>query len=131
MSNFSKQSTGKLSCVARQCDQGVLKMSSAPDGACGCERANSWTQLAVEAERGNWEGLLCPVCQRESVAVWFSNPVEEVFRTWFICDDCGSHSRAQNTARPKFFSEERRRTDLEQRDREIVDQAVFKPPDKL
>src|ERR1700743_1223063 len=84
--------------------------------------------LTMEAEKGNLDGLLCPSCLRDAVWVWFPQPQENVYRTWFICTNCDFYFRAQNTTAPKFFSDGRRRDDLERQDISIVRRALFKLP---
>lgn len=82
----------------------------------------------MEAEKGVLDGLLCPSCLCDSVWVWFTQPQENVYRTWFICTNCDFYFRVQNTTAPKFFLEERRRGDLESQDISIVRRSLFKSP---
>jgi hypothetical protein len=96
-----------------------------PEDGSVAGRSRSLVKMASEAGDGRLEALKCPACDSDSVSVWFSNPTVNVFRTWFICTECKFESRAQNTARPGFYSEERRRHDLEERDRETSSKAVF------
>lgn len=86
-------------------------------------------QLARDAESGKLDQLECPQCCKLTVSVWFSNPVQGEFRTWFLCTECNFYSRAHNSGRPKFFSTERCRLDLEERDVAVIDSVKFKRPD--
>jgi hypothetical protein len=91
-------------------------------------RIQSLFQLARSADKGQQGNLECPECHKSTVSVWFSNPVPNEYRTWFICAECSFHTRAQCTDRPTFFSPERCRPDLEARDKAILDAAKFKRP---
>jgi hypothetical protein len=84
--------------------------------------------LATKADSGLLEGLRCPACNTQAVEVWFSHPVEHEYRVWFLCSACDFQTRAQVEGKPAFFSEERRRLDLEALDRSILETAVFKKP---
>jgi transposase-like protein len=89
-------------------------------------------QLLQEAAVGRLENLECPSCKQATVSVWFSHPAADTYRTWFICAACDFHSRAQNTERPAFFSEDRVSTELEEHDLSILRQTIFKrPPQRL
>jgi ribosomal protein S27E len=92
------------------------------------ERVQLLAHLLHEAEAGHFEELACPDCQHRTVSVWFTNPAPSLYRTWVICTDCDFHSRAQNSERPRFYSEDRRRMDLEERDSAILKQAILKKP---
>lgn len=63
-----------------------------------------------------------------TVSVWFSNPAERTYRTWFLCSDCGFHTRAQHSGMPSHFAEERRRQDLDGLDCDILKKAILKRP---
>lgn len=92
----------------------------------------SQLRLLDEAATGHLEELECPNCHQAAVSVWFTHPAADTYRTWFICADCDFHTRAQNTDRPRFFSEDRVRTDLEEHDLSILKQSIFKrPPQRL
>jgi hypothetical protein len=95
-----------------------------PAGRIG--RAKAVVRLAAEANAGSLSGLRCPVCRRPSVGVWFSHPALEIYRIWFLCANCRFQTRAQNAGKPAYFSEERRRPDLEARDLERLRRAVVK-----
>ena len=93
---------------------------------------SSQLHLLQEAAMGRLDNLECPSCRHASVSVWFSHPVADMYRTWFICADCDFHTRAQNTERPRFFTDDRVSTELEERDLSIVRQSIFKrPPQRL
>ena len=81
--------------------------------------------MLEEADKGHLEDLQCPNCAHASVGVWFTHPAADTYKTWFICSDCDFHTRVQNAERPRFFSEDRVSTDLEERDLSIVRQAIF------
>jgi hypothetical protein len=89
---------------------------------------SSQLRLLQEAAIGHLDNLECPNCRHMAVSVWFSHPAADTYRTWFICADCDFHTRAQNTERPLFFSDDRVSTELEERDLSIVKQAIFKRP---
>ncbi len=72
------------------------------------------------AESGCLDSIECPQCHAKSVEVWFTNPVENEYRTWFFCKNCSFHSRAQGQRRPAFYSESRRNKNLEAYDQEIL-----------
>jgi hypothetical protein len=90
-----------------------------------------YLHLLHQAAAGRLEGLECPKCRHAAVSAWFTHPAEDFYRTWFLCAKCDFHTRAQNTEKPMFFSEERRRIDLETRDSAILQQSVFKRPTTL
>jgi len=88
-------------------------------------------RLLAEADAGRFDDLECPQCRQTAVSVWFTHPAADVYRTWFICANCSFHTRAQNTERPRSFSETRVSTDLEERDLSILRQSLFKRLPKL
>jgi len=89
---------------------------------------SSQLHLLQEAAMGRLDNLECPNCRRAAVSVWFSHPVADAYRTWFICADCDFHTRAQNTERPQFFSDDRVSAELEEHDLSIVRRTIFKKP---
>jgi hypothetical protein len=91
-------------------------------------RLKGHIEMLRAAEAGHLDDLDCPGCCKPAVSVWFSNPVPGEYRTWFLCSECTFHTRAQNTDKPAFFLIERCRTDLEARDKAVLDIARFKPP---
>src|ERR1043166_2690504 len=64
-------------------------------------------KLLNELESGSLDSIECPDCQNRTVSVLFSHPGENEYRTWFVCSDCSFRMRAQNTGRPRFYSEDR------------------------
>ena len=92
------------------------------------DRVARIVRLAQEAEAGKLDKLECPECRELTVSVWFTHPSEPEYRTWFQCVACNFETRAHLAARPQLFSEERRRADLETRDRQIVEGVLFKRP---
>lgn len=84
--------------------------------------------LLNEADAGRLDDLECPQCRLEAVSVWFTHPAADVYRTWFICVNCDFHTRAQNTQKPSFFSEDRVSTQLEDKDLAILKRSIFKRP---
>jgi hypothetical protein len=69
---------------------------------------------------GNLDNLECPKCQHKSVSAWFTRPEPETFRTWLVCADCDFWSHVINNAMPPFFSEDRVRLDLQEKDAAIL-----------
>ena len=71
------------------------------------ELVRAHVALAHMADAGQLDALPCPQCKEASVAVWFHRSKTNEYRTWFICEQCGFHTRLQNTGRPKHYSKER------------------------
>jgi len=90
------------------------------------DRVAKQIQLLNDARDGRLDKLDCPVCHEAAVSVWFTNPADETYRTWFLCGACDFCTRAQELERPHFFSDDRRRLDLEERDSEILKNSMFK-----
>jgi|SRR6516225_10036352 hypothetical protein len=76
--------------------------------------------LLHEVSAGKLDNLECPKCQHNSVSAWFTRPEPETFRTWLICSDCDFWSHVINCAMPPFFSEDRVRLDLQEKDAAIL-----------
>lgn len=95
-----------------------------PENAHSSNRIKAYVSLTTEAENGHLDALECPVCHRDAVSVWFSNPAPRVFRVWFMCRECTFYSEAQPANQPRFYSQSRRRADLEERDREILEHQL-------
>ena len=74
------------------------------------------TKLLIAAEQGRLDRLPCPVCGRDTVQVWFTQPAADQYRTWFVCGGCEFEMRAQNVGRPPCFSESRIDAELQRRD---------------
>jgi len=71
--------------------------------------------LHLEAA-GTLDGLPCPECGRDAVAVRFTSPAPGEYRTWFVCSTCGFEMRAQNSGRPPHWSDSRVDERLQARD---------------
>jgi hypothetical protein len=91
-------------------------------------RANSVVHLAHLADSGKLDNLPCPKCGLESVSVWFTQPTEDEFRTWFVCENCDFKTRAQNSERPHYFQRDRIDKKLEIYDKGTVNERMFPPP---
>lgn len=89
-----------------------------------------WRRIALldEASKGRFENLDCPDCHKPGASVWVTNPVPGEFRTWLLCAFCDFHSHGINSEKQPYFTEDRRRADLEDRDRTILKQMTFKKP---
>jgi len=84
--------------------------------------------LLHEVNAGNLDNLECPNCQHKTVSAWFTHPEPETFRTYLICADCDFWSHVINSAMPPFFSEDRVRLDLQEKDAAILKSMRFKAP---
>ena len=80
---------------------------------------NRRVKLLRELESGQLDSLDCPSCDGQTVSVWFSHPGETEYRTWFVCSNCSFRMRAQNTTRPRFYSEERLSHELDVYDQRL------------
>jgi hypothetical protein len=76
--------------------------------------------LLHEVNAGNLDNLECPKCHHKTVSAWFTRPEPSTFRTWLICADCDFWSHVINSAMPTFFSEDRVRIDLQEKDAAIL-----------
>src|SRR5215469_4586224 len=92
------------------------------------DRLSSQLDLLRQTAEGNLDDLLCPTCGTERVSVWFTQPAPNEYRTWFLCGNCDFHTRVHNLGKPTHFADSRRRLDLEERDRMILQQAAVKKP---
>jgi hypothetical protein len=84
--------------------------------------------LLASVADGQLDGLECPECHKPTVSVWFTHARNGEYRTWFLCQACPFSSRAQNTGRPKHFTESRVHQDLERYDFELGNNRKFPPP---
>jgi hypothetical protein len=66
--------------------------------------------LLNAARAGKLENLACPKCGRATVSIWFTQPVKNQFRTWFVCENCDYEFSAQNSGLPPYYSVMRDRT---------------------
>ena len=83
-------------------------------------------KLLHELESGVLDSLECPDCHKRTVSVWFSHPGETEYRTWFVCSNCSFRMRAQNTDRPRFYSEERLSHELDVYDNRLLGMTRLK-----
>jgi hypothetical protein len=85
------------------------------------------TRLALlrRLDTGIIDGIECPNCHRHTVSVWFTHPLENEYRTWFVCNSCSFRMRAQNSVRPAMYTEGRVNHELEAYDKEVLDQKKF------
>lgn len=83
-------------------------------------------RLLRAAESGALEAIECPNCHQHTVYVCFTNPTENEYRTWFICQECTFEMRVQNTGRPRFYAMERVNYRLEEYDREVLGREHFR-----
>jgi len=92
------------------------------------DRVRRGIALLKEASKGRFENLECPDCLKPGASVWVTNPVPDEYRTWLLCAFCDFHSHVINSGKPAYFTEDRRRADLEERDRAVLNPMVFKKP---
>lgn len=92
------------------------------------ERVAHLVDLLKQAEEGKLDGLECPDCHNQSVSIWFTQPAEDEYRTWLVCSRCSFRERVHNSARPTHFSLSRIHRELQRRDTEILESALFKRP---
>lgn len=92
------------------------------------DRVSLHLRLLNEAAGGRLDDLECPKCRQPAVSVWFSHPAADVYRTWFVCVNCGFHTRAESVGKPSFFSEDRVSTELSEKDLAILRKMRFKRP---
>jgi len=76
---------------------------------------------------GSIDEIECPSCRRHCMRVWFTNPAQAEFRTWFVCSHCGAKRRVQDSCRPRFYREDLRNKELEAYDRELLSSRRLKP----
>jgi hypothetical protein len=79
-------------------------------------------RLSHLVESGQMDCLECPQCHKPQVTVRFSHPAKNEYRTWLICQACSYQTRMQESARPRFFSEDRVDMVLEAKDVAILKQ---------
>jgi len=82
--------------------------------------------MVQQFDAGRFEGLACPECGVPAVDVWFTNPAVNQYRIWFVCMNCTFSSRVQHADKPKFFDENRVRSDLQEKDLQVIRAAKFK-----
>jgi ribosomal protein S27E len=94
----------------------------------GGERVRLRIAMLEEASKGRFENLECPDCRKPTASVWFTNPAPGEYRTWLLCALCDFHSHVMNSGKPRYFTEDRRRNDLEERDKAVLNQMVARKP---
>lgn len=77
-------------------------------------------KLLEYAESGMLDSISCPECGAPSISVWFTNPCESEYRTWFVCSQCDFSLRTQDSGRPTFFSADRINEKLQSYDQRIL-----------
>lgn len=92
------------------------------------ERVRRRIALLEEACEGHFDNLECPDCLKPGASVWVTDPSPGEYRTWLLCAFCDFHSHVINSGKPTYFTEDRRRADLEERDRAILKQIISKKP---
>lgn len=80
------------------------------------DRIEIHLQLVKAAEQGRLNSLQCPLCNRPEVSVWFTLPAPDQYRTWFVCENCDFHTRAQSSNKPKYFTQTRVKPKLDELD---------------
>ena len=81
--------------------------------------------LLESLEAGLLDSLKCPSCCKSAVSVWFTNPIEGEYRTWFVCKHCDFESRVQDSSRPQYFSLDRIDKRREQYDLKLLQELKF------
>lgn len=66
--------------------------------------------LVQAASQGKLDDLSCPQCECQTVSVYFTRPTSAEYHTWFKCTNCDFSMRAQNSAKPEFYTPDRDRT---------------------
>jgi protein-arginine kinase activator protein McsA len=84
--------------------------------------------LLQAADKGALDSLECPQCHKHAVSVRFTQPQRGVYRTWFVCSECSFHTRAQNSERPRHYSDERVDKRLEEYDSDLLSNMRFPHP---
>lgn len=74
-------------------------------------------ELLQAAEDGRLSDLPCPDCGHVTVAVRFTHPFPDEWRTWFLCRACTFEMRSPPSGKPTHFSEGLVDRTLEGRDR--------------
>jgi hypothetical protein len=88
------------------------------------ERISLHLRLLDEVAANRFDAVECPNCLQLAVSVWFTHPLPDVYRTWFVCGNCDFHTRTQHSDKPKFFSVSRIKADLEELDPSILESSV-------
>lgn len=86
----------------------------------GGDETKELLNLLRDLASGNIDEIECPSCLKNRMRAWFTNPADGEFRTWFVCSNCGVRKRVQNSGRPESYREDRRNTELETYDRDLL-----------
>ena len=93
------------------------------------ERVRRRTALLEVACEGHFDkSLNAQTAVMPGASVWVTDPSPGEYRTWLLCAFCDFHSHVINSGKPTYFTEDRRRADLEERDRAILKQIISKKP---
>jgi len=106
-----------------------------PEDSLSPKRENSPAQSEVEKivallkalESGSIDEIECPGCHKNRMRVWFTNPAQGEYRTWFVCSYCGIRKRVQASCRPAFYREDLVNKELEAYDRELLSRRRLRP----
>jgi hypothetical protein len=83
--------------------------------------------LLHSLESGVLDAIECPRCHQNGISVWFTHPAENVYRTWFRCEECSFIMRAQNRGRPRLYSPARIDPELHAYDLELFAKSHLDP----
>jgi hypothetical protein len=83
--------------------------------------------LLHSLESGVLDATECPRCHKNGISVWFTQPAENVYRTWFRCEECSFRMRAQNRGRPRLYSPARIDPELHAYDLELFAKSHLDP----
>lgn len=92
------------------------------------KRITTNIELLKAVDVGIFDSLKCPKCGLKTVSAWFTNPAKDEYLTWLLCDRCDFEVRAIHLGRPKSFTPERIRPDLQRWDEKIVKEMKFPRP---
>ena len=76
--------------------------------------------LLHAVETGHLDLIECPQCHEDTVTVFFTHPLENEYRTWFICETCSFKTRMQNSGQPRYYSPSRVDNQLEEYDSDLL-----------
>jgi hypothetical protein len=88
------------------------------------ERILLHLRLLDEVAASRLDAVECPNCLQPAISVWFTHPLPDTYRAWFVCNNCDFHTRIQHSEKPKFFSLSRIKADLEKLDVSILESSV-------
>lgn len=87
---------------------------------CRMNELSTGLHLMEKMNTGRLDALVCPKCGKPDVSVWFTQPMANEYRTWFVCGKCDFKLRTQNSERPAQFTSERVDKTLEKYDKNLV-----------